>query len=350
MRKVAIYSRIAGTGSFVPPFRVTNEYLCRFYPGKGPQWIEEKTGVKERRHGFDYENNRMREGFFDDDLAEKAARLALEDARVSPAELDLIVRVTCTAEYLYFPDPACTLHGRLGASPDCAAYTVIGGCGGLVYALNSVDAQIRGGAVKNALIVTSNTASSFVNPTDPKTVERDWLNLAIFGDGASALVLQRSSNDGFGILACYCGASHEQDPMFYPAGGSRNPTRPDNVYDHWYRMDTRAVLTLAGPHLLYSVKRLMERYPFKLNQVNWFLFHQANLRILERLSEEIEVPMERFLINVDRYGNTAAASIGILLDEGVRSGTVKEGDLLLLGGVGAGWQYGAVLVRWGGKT
>lgn len=346
---MAVYSRIAGTGSFVPPFRVTNEYLCRFYPGKGSQWVEERTGIKERRHGFDYEEKRMREGFFDDDLAEKAARLALEDAKINSKELDLIIRVTCTAEYLYFPDPACTLHGRLEASPDCPAYTVIGGCGGLVYALKSVDAQIRGNAVKNALVVATNTPSSFIW-LDKKALERDWLNIAIFGDGASAIVLQRSESNESGILASYLGASPKHDPMFYPAGGSRHPTRHENVYDHWYKMDTKAVLTLAGPHLLYSIRKLMECYPFQLNQINWFLFHQANLRILERLSKEMEVPMEKFLVNVDRYGNTSAASIGILLDEGVKNDTIKAGDLLLLGGVGAGWQYGAVLVRWGGET
>lgn len=346
---MALYSRVAGTGSFVPPFRVTNEYFCRFYPGKGSQWIEERTGIKERRHGFDYENNQMREDFFDEDLAERAARLALEDAGVKPQELDLIVRVTCTAEYLYFPDPACTLHERLGASPDCGAYTVIGGCGGLVYALKSADAQIRGNALRSVLIVASNTASSFANPTDSRIVERDWLNLDIFGDGASAVLLQQNGRNDCGILASYFGASHKRDPMFYPAGGSRRPTQPDNVYDHWYQMDTRAVVTLAGPHILYSIKKLMERYPFELDQVNWFLFHQANLRVLERLSKEMEIPMDKFLVNVDRYGNTASASIGILLDEGVKSGVIKDGDLLLLGGVGAGWQYGAILMRWGGR-
>lgn len=346
---MAVYSRVAGTGSFVPPFCVTNEYFCQFYPGKGPKWLEERTGIKERRHGFDYENNHMREGFFDEDLAEKAAKLALEDAGVNPEELDLIVRVTCTAEHLYFPDPGCALHSRLGASPDCAAYTIIGGCGGLIYALKSVDAQIRGNAVKSALIVATNTPSSFAW-LDNNWIERNWLNLAIFGDGASAIVLQQSGENDFGILAGYFGASHKRDPMFYPAGGSRRPTRPDNIHEHYYKMDTRAVLTLAGPHLLYSMKKLMERYPFTLNQVNWFLFHQANLRILERLSQEMEVPLGKFLVNVDRYGNTAAASIGILLDEGVKSGVVKDGDLLLLGGVGAGWQYGAMLVRWGVRT
>lgn len=339
-------ARVIGTGSYLPPFEIDNDLLCKYYPGKGAKWVEEKTGIKRRRFGFDFENNKMREGYFDDDLAEQAARRALEMAGVSPTELDLIIRITCTPEHLYFPDPACVLHKRLKASRDCIAYTIPAGCAGLVYAIKSADEQIKAGGVKRALIVASNAPSSFVNTQDPKLVDRDWLNAGIFGDGASAIVLANEETGERGILASYGGAWPENDPMKYPAGGSRYPTAAHNVYDHWYQMDVRAVRSFAPAHFRHSIKKLTEMYPCSLDEIDWFLFHQANLRILEKLCVEMRIPMNKVLINIDKYGNTSAASIGILLDEAFRSGKIKEGNLLLLAAVGAGWQYGAIFIRW----
>lgn len=339
-------AKIIGTGSYLPPYVVDNEYLCRFYPGKGPAWIQEKTGIKERRFGFDFETNKMRDGFYDDDLAEKAAQVALEKADVRALELSLIIRVTCTPEYLFFPDAACVLHRRLGASRDCAAFTIPAGCGGLVYALKTADNHIKANSGKAVIIVASHVPSSFGNVEDSRIVVRDWLNGAIFGDGASALLLKGLFSNQEGIIASYLGSWPKDDPMIYPAGGSRSPTSPANVYEHWYQMDSRAVFLYAGSHLKYAIRKLQEKFNFFLEDVDWFLFHQANLRILERLATELEIPMEKILVNVDRYGNTSAASIGILLDEGVREGKIRKGNLLLLVGVGAGWQYGAILIRW----
>lgn len=339
-------TRIIGTGSYVPPDSINNETLCNYYPGKGPKWIEDKIGVKERRFGFNFEANRMNEGFFDDDLAEKAAREALDMASTPISDIDLIVRITCTPEFLFFPDSACVLHRRLGANRDCAAFTIPSGCGGLVYALKNIEGQIRGNSIEKVLVVASNTPSSFMDVEDSENVEQNWLNAAVFGDGASALILEGNGDGGSGILASYWGAWNEHDPMLYPAGGSRNPTRSENVKEHWYKMNARDVVVYAPEHLMHSVREVLKNYPVDLEEINWFLFHQANLRILQKISRDFEIPIEKILINVDRYGNTSAASIGILLDEGVRKGLIKEGDLLLLVGVGAGWQFGSILLRW----
>lgn len=339
-------TRIIGTGSYLPPFEIDNNLLCKFYPGKGAKWIEQKTGIKKRRFGFDFEANKMREGFFDNDLAEHAAKFALEMSGVSSTELNLIVRITCTPEYLYFPDPACVLNKRLKASRDCTAYTISAGCGGLLYAIKTVDDQIKAGGVSRALIVASNAPSSFANTLDSKLVGRDELNSVFFGDGASAIVLANEETEERGILASYCGACYEHDPIKYPAGGSRFPTSINNVYEHWYQMDVKAVYSFFPTHFKYSIKKLMEIYPFSFGDINWFLFHQPNLRILEKLCGEMQIPMDKVLINVDKYGNTSAASIGILLDEAYRSGKIKKGDILLLVAVGTGWQYGAILIKW----
>ncbi len=343
---MSVWTKVVGTGSCLPPFKVDNDYLCRYYPGKGPEWILSKTGIKERRFGFDFEANKMREGQFDEDLAEHAALDALEKAEVDPKELGLIVRVTCTPEYLFFPDSACVLHGRLGATKDCAAITIPAGCGGLVNALKNVDGQIKGDSIDTALVVASNTPSSFMDVRDEGAVSMNWLNAAIFGDGACAIVLRRSDTNNSGILASTWGAWHEHDPMLYSAGGSRNPTRPNNVSQHRYQMDAKAVFAYAGVHLDYAMEKLRSKYEITLEEIDWFLYHQANLRILEKISQKKGIPWKKFLINVDKYGNTSSASIGILLDEAVREGKIEKGNLLLLGGVGAGWQYGAILIKW----
>lgn len=286
--------QISGTGSYLPPFEVDNDTLCRYYPGKGPQWIEQKIGIRARRFGFDFDAARMREGYFDNDLAEHAASRALKSASITAHQLDLIVRITCTPEYLFFPDPACVLHRRLGAHRDCAAYTIPAGCGGLIYALKTIEAQIRSGGIQSALVVASNTPSSFINTKDLELVERNWLNAAIFGDGASALVLENSSAADKGILASYWGAWHENDPIFFPAGGSRNPTTFDNVYDHYYKMNGKAVATLAPRYFKYVIEKLNETHPFSTKEVDWFLFHQASPRALERLREELGIPRDKF--------------------------------------------------------
>lgn len=255
-------SRIIGTGSYLPCFEMDNKLLCEYFPGKGSEWIEQKTGIKKRRFGFDFENNKMRDGFFDNDIAELAAKLAIDMAGISPSELDLIIRITCTQEHLYFPDPACVLNKRLKASRDCVSYTISTGCGGLIYALKTVDDQIRSGGIRIALIVASNTPSSFANVKDHKLVKRDWLNSVFFGDGASAIVLANDDTEKRGILASYCGACHEHDPIKYPAGGSRFPTTIDNVYEHWYQMDVKAISSFFSVHFKYAIKKLMAIHPF----------------------------------------------------------------------------------------
>ncbi|MDO8592996.1 MAG: beta-ketoacyl-ACP synthase 3 [bacterium] len=341
-------ARIIGTGSFVPPYEVDNKMISSMYTSRDPGWIESRTGIHARRHGFNYETMTMRDGYYDNDIAEKAAKSALDNAGITAKELDMIIRVTCTPEYLFFPDAGCVMHERLEASNDCAALTIPAGCGGLVYALKVVEGMIKGGSVNKVLIVASNSVSSYID-FDQK--ERDSLNAYIFGDGAGAVVMQGedSSNGKLntpGIIASYWGADRYRDPMLYPAGGSRNPTRISNVEDHWYKMDAKAVRVEAPKLMLRAIGGLQKACPFLLHEVDWFLFHQANLRILEDLSKKAEIPMEKILINLDKYGNTSAASIAILLDEAVREGKIKRGDLLLLSAVGAGWQYGSFLIRW----
>lgn len=337
--------RITGTGSFLPPREVSNQVLCS-YLGKNPEWVNRFFGINTRRFSYDTVAKKMDQCHHDGDLAYEAAVGALEMAGVSPEDLDLIVRITCTPEYLHFPDSACVLHRRLGASRDCAAFSLDTGCGGLVYALNIVCGLIHGNGVQKALVVPSNTSSPFHARWDPEEPSRQLLEGIIFADGASALVLEGSDDVNQGILHTYWGAWPQNDPIFYPAGGSRNPTMPDNWKEHEYRLNAKAVKEDSPVHFQLSLARILAKAGLAISDIDWFLFHQVNYRILERISRDYGIPWERMLVHADRYGNTSAASIGILLDEAVREGKIKTGDLLLMVAVGSGWQYGAALIRW----
>lgn len=337
--------RIIGTGSFLPPREVSNEALCS-YLGKTPEWVDKYFGIKTRRFSFDPEAMKMDERYHDGDLSYEAAVRALEMAKVEPEDLDLIVRVTCTPEYLHFPDSGCMLHKRLGASRDCAAFSLDSGCGGLVYALNIARGLILGNGVRRALVAPSNTSSPFHIRWNPEDPSRQLLEGIIFADGASALVLEKSEAAERGILHTYWGAWPENDPMRYPAGGSRNPTTPENWREHEYRLNAKAVKEDSPVHFQLSLARILTKAGLAIGDINWFLFHQVNYRILQKVSQDYGIPWEKMLVHADRYANTSAASIGILLDEAVREGKIKSGDLLLMVAVGSGWQYGAALIRW----
>lgn len=338
---------ILSTGSFLPPWEIDNETLWQYYytDEKESAWIHKKTGIKSRRMGFDLENNVMRDGYFDLDLAENAANLALKKANLSAKDLDLIVYTGCTSEFLYFPDSACALHERLGASMKCAAYSLPSGCGGLGYAIKSVESQIKGKGVDTALIVATNTPSSFMNVKDTKSIENNWLNAAIFGDGASSIILSKNIHQRT-IIKSWWGCTFKNDPMKYPAGGSKNPTKIDNIYGHTYQMDGRMVFQEAPIHLINGIDKVLEDSGYSIKDVKYFLMHQANLLVLRSVQKKLKLKEEKILINLDRYGNTAAASIGILLDEAINDNLFKPDDLILISAIGAGWHLSSFLVKW----
>ena len=338
---------VSGTGSALPPIEVTNEMLCRYYP-ISQETIENRIGILSRRSAFDFERGELIDGYHDDDLAEMAAKQALAAAHIQPSELDLIVRVTCTPEYLFFPDSACVLHGRLGAKTDCAAFTVPTGCGGLVYMIYNVAGQISGNSVRKALIVASNSVSPYIRLSPLSRLKRDALNTAFFADGASAIVMEGVEGSGRGargVIGGYWGANPVDNPVVFPAGGSRNPTSAENIEMHYYKMDPKKVLDYAVPLMAQSFRKLQERYPFHIEDIDHFLFHQANPKIVEGVRDMLGLPLGKVPMNVQHRGNTSAASIGILMDEEIKSGRIREGQLLVLVGVGAGWQMGSLLIR-----
>jgi 3-oxoacyl-[acyl-carrier-protein] synthase-3 len=359
--------RIIGTGSFLPPFEVDNETICKYYPRKDARWVEEKLGILTRRFAFDFEQNRMRPGYYDSEMALAAARRALEAAGIEANDLDLVIRVSCTPDYLhFFPDPAAErIQKELGATLDCASFAIPAGCSGFVYAMEIARSLMLGNQrYQKVLISVSNSVSPFMDVEN--RVSEDWcrknaFDAYIFGDGAGAVVLEKQEiqdedEAGIGILDGYLGSWYERNPITYPAGGGASPTRVENVPEHFYKMDLRAVAEEAPRHLQQAIMGLMKIRGFALEEtsrffekIDWFLFHQANMQLLDGFAEMTGIPKEKILRNGDRYGNTSAASTVILLDEAVREGKIKAGDLLLFAVIGAGgssWQYGSLLVRW----
>jgi 3-oxoacyl-[acyl-carrier-protein] synthase-3 len=356
MAKKAI--KIIGTGSFLPPYVVGNETICTYYKRKEANWVEEKLGILTRRFAFDFEKNKMRPGYLDSEMAFQAATLALRSAQIEAKDLDLAIHVSCTPDYLhFFPDPAIErLQKELGATRDCVCFAIPAGCGGFVYAAEIARNLMLGSPYyKLALVIASNSVSPFMdveNKISPDWCHKNSFNAYIFGDGAGAVVLEKqdvSDEEEVGILEGYLGSWFERNPIAYPAGGVANPTRAENVPEHYYKMDLKAVAEEAPRHLQQAISGLMAKRPFTLEEIDWFLFHQANMALLDGFAEIAGISKEKILKNGDKYGNTSAASTVILLDEAMREGKIKAGDLLLfvvIGAGGAGWQYGSLLVKW----
>ncbi len=329
-------SRIAGTGMFVPP-RVVNNLHFASYLETSDEWIQERTGIVERRWAGD--------GVTSSDLAEPACRDAIKNAGLVPADIDGIIFATVTPDFV-FPSTACVLQRRLGI-PGCLAFDVNAVCSGFLYALVSADALISRGVAKNVLVVGSEVFSKLVNPKDRGTC-------ILFGDGAGAVVLTATSaaerdSGGSGILGSILGADGTYgDILCVPAGGMALPSTPELIEEgkHLVTMAGKEVFKLAVRYLADISEKVIRDAGYTPEDVKVFVCHQANKRILQAVAKYLKVSEEHFPMNVDRYGNTSAASVPILLAELSAQGVLKKGDLVVLNAFGGGVTWGAALIRW----
>lgn len=325
---MSIYSRIAGTGSYLPPRRLTNAALVEQLARKGvetsDEWIVERTGIR-ARHFVD-------DGVFSSDLALKASQQALQAAGIEAAELDLIIVATSTPD-MVFPSTACILQGKLNA-PGCAAFDVQAVCSGFVYALTVADAMIRAGSAKRALIVGAEVFSRLLDFQDRTTC-------VLFGDGAGAVVL--TASDVPGILACDLHADGSHTGILcvpgHVSGGAI-------LGDPLLRMDGQAVFKLAVGVLDEAARAVLNKAGKAGEDIDWMIPHQANIRIMQSAARKLKVPVEKVVVTVDRHGNTSAASVPLALDEAARSGQLKRDQLVLLEAVGGGFAWGAVLLNY----
>jgi 3-oxoacyl-[acyl-carrier-protein] synthase-3 len=320
------HARIAGTGSYLPERVMTNADLERLVD-TNDAWIVERTGIRQRHIAAD--------GQTTCDLAEVAARRALEAAGVDPREIELIVVGTTTPDVI-FPSTACLLQHRIGAN-GCAAFDVNAACSGFIYALGIADKFIRSGAVRTALVVGAETLSRMLDWSDRGTC-------VLFGDGAGAVVLR--ADDATGVLSTHLHADGAyQNLLHNPVGVSRGFTDGPN---HGVRvlMTGNEVFKVAVKTLDAVVEETLAANGLDQSAIDWLIPHQANLRIISATAKRLAMPMERVIVTVDRHGNTSAASVPLALDEAVRSGKVKRGELLLLEAFGGGFTWGSALVRY----
>ena len=324
---MTVYSRIAGTGSYLPEKILTNADLEKIVE-TSDQWIRERTGIQQRHVAA--------EGQTTVDLAEQAARRAMEAAGVTAAELDLIVVGTTTPDII-FPSSACLLQARLGAN-GCPAFDVNAACSGFIFALTTADKFIRSGAAKTVLVVGAETLTRMLDWSDRNTC-------VLFGDGAGAVVLKADAETG--ILSTHLHSDGGKKELLYnPVGVSAG-----------FKLDEKnagvRVLMAGSDVFKYAVKALdgvvdeaLEANGIDKAQLDWLIPHQANLRIIEATAKRLAMPMDRVVLTVHKHGNTSAASVPLALDEAVRSGKVQRGQLVLMEAFGGGFTWGSALMRY----
>lgn len=330
MRNPNIY--IAGTGSYLPSTIVINRDIS-VTTGVSPEDIEKMTGIKERRRAGQDEAT--------SDLATKAAISALESAGVNAGDLDLIILAT-TSPDMPFPATACIVQENIGATK-AAAFDVNASCSGFLYALNIAEVFLKNGEGSCALVIAAEIKSRFVNPEDRETA-------ILFGDGAGAVVL-KSANDTEkkGIIKTRLYAQGKNwDWIHLPAGGSRIPATETSISQgsHFMKMDGGKVYRAAIRTLEKLISDITKECNLNINDIDQFIFHQANLRIVKQVIKRLGIKEEKVPISLEYYGNTSSASIPVTLDQAVRNGRIKEGNLILMASFGGGLTWGASVLRW----
>ncbi len=331
---------IAGTGCAFPQNQVTNADIVNRLEkdniNTNDAWIRERTGIRERRFS-DLENPDEHNS----SLGVAAAKQALEMAGRRPDEIDQIIYATCTPDTL-IPSTACWLQHKLDA-PQAWAMDINAACSGFVYGLATADKFIQSGQTRTALVVGAEVLNPFIN-------WRDRGSCILFGDGAGAAVVERTEADAEArILSSHLLSDGNLWELLYiPAGGSRMEVTPGRFSKnlHKMRMYGKEIFKVAVRTLSEFAIRSLESNGFTIDDVDWFIPHQANYRIIEAVAKRLDCPMEKVVVNVDRYGNTSAATIPTALDEAVRDGRIQKGQLILLDSFGAGLTYGAILMRW----
>jgi 3-oxoacyl-[acyl-carrier-protein] synthase III len=329
MSTAPLRSVILGTGSELPSKVITNRDLEKMVD-TSDEWITVRTGIKERRILEEDKGNA--------DMALEAARRALSDAGMSASDLDAIIMGTVTADYL-MPSSACVLEDKLGAR-GVFSFDVGAACSGFLNALAVADCFIRTGKARTALVVGSDTLSRLLNWKDRGTC-------ILFGDGAGAVVLGASQN-GSGILSTKLRTDGSYAKTLYvPAGGSLRPATAETVrrHEHTITMNGKEVFKIAVRSMEEISRQALEEAGVAIDEVALVIPHQANKRIIVALAERLGVPMAKVVVNVDKYGNTSAASIPVALDEAKRAGRIKPGDIVLFNAFGAGFAWGAAVVK-----
>lgn len=318
-----MYSRISGTGSYLPEKVLTNADLEKMVETSG-EWIVARTGIRERHVGAENEMT--------SDLALTSATRAITHAGLAPADIDLVIVATTTPD-MVFPSTACILQSKLGIK-GCPAFDVQAVCSGFVYAMSIANMFILSGQAKNALVVGAEMYSRILDWSDRSTC-------VLFGDGAGAVVLSQSQEPGILATKLHADGSYS-DKLSVPGWVCGGKT----IGTPFVQMDGGSVFKFAVRVFEEVAHEVLREANMPVADIDWFIPHQANIRIMEATARKLKLPLERVISTVDHHGNTSAASIPLALDEAVAAGKIRRGDNLLLEGVGGGFTWGAVLLRY----
>ncbi|THC46268.1 beta-ketoacyl-ACP synthase III [Massilia sp. Mn16-1_5] len=326
---MTVYSKIIGTGSYLPARRVSNDELAAELATKGietsDEWISSRSGISARHYAAADQQA--------SDLAVEAALRALEAAGKSPGDIDMVIVASSTPDFQgSFPSTACVVQRKLGMANHSAAFDVQAVCSGFVYAVATADAFIKAGMHKTVLVIGAEVFSRILNFEDRTTC-------VLFGDGAGAVVMTASSEPGILAAKLHADGTHG-DILSIPPNPAGSPASGGFLH-----MDGQAVFKLAVTVLEEVATEVLDAAKLSASQVDWLIPHQANIRIMKSTAKKLGLPIERMVVTVDEHGNTSAASIPLALDLAVRDGRIKAGDNILMEGVGGGFTWGAVLAR-----
>jgi 3-oxoacyl-[acyl-carrier-protein] synthase-3 len=326
---MTVYSKIIGTGSYLPARRVTNDELAAELGAKGietsDEWIVSRSGISARHYAAADQNS--------SDLAVEAARGALEMAGKTAADIDMVIVASSTPDFQgSFPSTACIVQQKLGMLNGSAAFDVQAVCSGFVYAVATADAFIKSGMHKTVLVIGAEVFSRILNFEDRTTC-------VLFGDGAGAVVLAASSEPGILATRLHADGTHA-DILSIPPNPAGSAASGGFLH-----MDGQAVFKLAVTVLEEVAGEVLDAAQMSASSVDWLIPHQANIRIMKSTAKKLGLPLERMVVTVDEHGNTSAASIPLALDLAVRDGRIKAGDNILMEGVGGGFTWGAILAR-----
>jgi len=322
---------ITGTGAYTPANVVTNDDMAKIVD-TSDEWIRTRSGISERCFAA--------EGETTSDMAVAAAEKAITAAGIDRKDIDLIIVATMTPD-MPFPSTACILQSKLGLG-NITAFDIQAACSGFIYALNTGCNMLRSGAYKKALIIGAEKMSSILDFQNRATC-------VLFGDAASAIIIEASDRTEVGVLGSITGSDGSDPSLLHqPAGGSKIPSSHESIdaRQHFIKMNGKEIFKQAVRVMGQVSNDILGQYSLKADQVDLVIPHQANMRIIESLAKRMKLPMEKFHNNLDRFGNTSAASIGLALDEAYRKGRIQSGDLILLVAFGAGLTWGATLIKW----
>jgi len=329
--RTTVRARISSIAAYVPPRVLTNADLERMVD-TSDEWIMQRVGIRER-HVVD-------PGVATSDLAKEASLLAIEKAGLTPEDIDFILVATTTPDTM-FPSTACVLQAKIGAH-HAWGYDLVAACSGFTFALTTASQLVAAGGSRRALVVGADVMSSIIDYTDRATC-------VLFGDGAGAVVVERSDDDAIGILDFENYLDGNGGPaLCMPAGGSRMPASRETVEQrlHYVKQDGQTVFKFAVRNMEEVCRRILERNNLKAEDIDLLVPHQASGRIILAAAEKLGLPRDKVVINIDRFGNTTAGTIPLALNDAVADGRLTHGKLALLASVGAGFTVGGVLLRW----